>query len=138
MIFYWITISTYIAKLSCNSCRQLAQAVSVPVGRHSGSKLATPLVATISNVINFSCFSSFPHFYVSSVVYFSQKSRDREPFRTSLAILMPTRGHFGFCRGCGIAGGERVPPSPLGWYLSNILFLILGMIPDIGYLISNT
>ena len=26
-------------------------------------------------------------------------------------------GHFGFCRQCGIAGGEQVPPSPLGWYL---------------------
>ena len=23
---------------------------------------------------------------------------------------------FGFCRRCGVAGGERVPPSPLGWY----------------------
>ena len=22
-----------------------------------------------------------------------------------------------YCRWCGIAGGERVPPSPLGWYL---------------------
>ena len=23
-----------------------------------------------------------------------------------------------FCRQCGVAGGERVPPSPLGWYFS--------------------
>ena len=25
-------------------------------------------------------------------------------------------GHFGFCRRCGVAGGVRVPPAPLGWY----------------------
>ena len=24
--------------------------------------------------------------------------------------------HFGFCRRCGVAGGKRAPPSPLGWY----------------------
>ena len=27
-------------------------------------------------------------------------------------------GHFGFWRRCGVAGGERVPPAPLGWYCS--------------------
>ena len=32
------------------------------------------------------------------------------------AILGPTGGHFGFCRRCGVAGGEQVPPAPLGWY----------------------
>ena len=26
-------------------------------------------------------------------------------------------GHFGFCRWCGIAGGERVTLAQLGWYL---------------------
>ena len=25
-------------------------------------------------------------------------------------------GHFGFCRRCDVAGDERVPPSPQGWY----------------------
>ena len=30
-------------------------------------------------------------------------------------------GHFGFCRQCGVAGGERVPPSPLGWYFLDII-----------------
>ena len=24
--------------------------------------------------------------------------------------------HFGYFLQCGIAGGERVPPAPLGWY----------------------
>ena len=24
--------------------------------------------------------------------------------------------HFGFCGQCGVAGGEQVPPAPLGWY----------------------
>ena len=24
--------------------------------------------------------------------------------------------HFGFCSRCGVAGGEQVPPAPLGWY----------------------
>ena len=28
----------------------------------------------------------------------------------------PPGGHFGFCSWCGVAGGERVSPSPLGWY----------------------
>ena len=30
-------------------------------------------------------------------------------------------GHSGFCRWCGIAGGERVPTVPLGWYLVVLL-----------------
>ena len=38
------------------------------------------------------------------------------PFQTPSAILGPPGGHFGFCRRCGVAGGERVPPAPLGWY----------------------
>ena len=33
-----------------------------------------------------------------------------------LAIFGPPGGHFGFCRRCGVAGGERVSPAPLGWY----------------------
>ena len=32
-------------------------------------------------------------------------------------------GHFGFCRRCGVAGAERVPPSPLGWYFIPISIL---------------
>ena len=32
------------------------------------------------------------------------------------AILGAPGGHFGFCRQCGVAGSERVPPAPLGLY----------------------
>ena len=32
-------------------------------------------------------------------------------------------GHFGFSRHFGIAGGERVPPLPLGWYFRSFSFL---------------
>ena len=32
-----------------------------------------------------------------------------------------TWGHFGFCRQCGVAGGEWGPPAPLGWYFSCFL-----------------
>ena len=38
-----------------------------------------------------------------------------------MAILGLPGSHFGFCRRCGVAGGERVPPSLLGWYLILIL-----------------
>ena len=39
-------------------------------------------------------------------------------------------GHFGAhwqavrrCRRCGVAGGERVPPAPLGWYFKCFLVM---------------
>ena len=54
------------------------------------------------------------------------------PFQTPSAILGPLGSHFGFCniepnielhigfcRWCGVAGGERVPPARLGWYSYN-------------------
>ena len=32
------------------------------------------------------------------------------------------------CRRCGVAGGERVPPAPLGWYLTiSVILLYLGL-----------
>ena len=34
------------------------------------------------------------------------------------AILGPPVGHFRFRRRYGVAGGERVPPVPLGWYFN--------------------
>ena len=40
---------------------------------------------------------------------------ERAAFQRS-AIFGPPDGHFGFCRRCGVAGGERMPPSLLGWY----------------------
>ena len=44
-------------------------------------------------------------------------------FQSLEAILETPGRHFGFlkqelncCRRCGVAGGERVSPLPLGWY----------------------
>ena len=59
------------------------------------------------------------------------------PFLDPVAILGPPGGHFRFCRRCSIAGGaalqavsecprhaggERVPPAPLGWY---VIFMLV-------------
>ena len=33
----------------------------------------------------------------------------------SVSHFGPTNGHFGFCRRCGVADGERVAPAPLRW-----------------------
>ena len=63
-------------------------------GRRSGGQLATTLVAIINILIYF--FSIF-HFFFS----------------------VKTFSHFGFCRLCGVAGSEQVPPAPLGWYLNH-------------------
>ena len=65
--------------------------VGIAVSRRSGSRLATTLVDRYFHLF-FSCFS-----FLFSVVYFSQRS-----------------GHLS--APCGIAGIERVPPAPLGWY----------------------
>ena len=44
-------------------------------------------------------------------------------FQTLSAILDSAGGYVlqavQRCRRCGVAGGERVPPSPLGWYFRN-------------------
>ena len=45
------------------------------------------------------------------------KTQGYNQFQTPSAILGPTG------RRCGVAGGERVPPAPLGWYF--MLFFIL-------------
>ena len=37
-------------------------------------------------------------------------------FPDPVSYFRPPGGHLGFCRRCGVAGGGRVPPSPLGWY----------------------
>ena len=39
-------------------------------------------------------------------------------FQDPVGHFWPPRGHFGFWRRCSIAGGESVPPAPLGWYCS--------------------
>ena len=63
--------------------------IGVPAGQHSGCRLATMLVATISIVIFFSVFS--PRF--SSVVYFSHRRSAR--IKLILWKLTDPIGHFG-------------------------------------------
>ena len=71
---------------------------------------------------------SFLFFFFFSVVYFShrrsariKKLIKRKLLKTSKNLVENTFpgsvSHFGFSRRCGVAGGERVPPAPLGWYL---------------------
>ena len=45
-----------------------------------------------------------------------RKRRKKEQVQFVARPRLPFWGHFGFCRRCGIAGGERVPLAPLGWY----------------------
>ena len=111
----------------------LAQAVNVPVGQRLGGRLAMMLVATTHNIIFqcfFSCrFSLFPPlstFLIEGVpgseIFFSESWREhpetlgKPPFQTPSAIFGPPSSHFGFWRRCGIAGGGRVPPEPLGCF----------------------
>ena len=110
-----LTIDTYILRV---------KVIGTSVSQYSGGRLATTLVATIDAIS--------PTFFFS-VIYFSQRRSARIKklilrklivgvgpknlgvciFPDPSAILWPPNGHFGFCRRCGIAGGERVP---LGWY----------------------
>ena len=67
-------------------------------------------------------------------------SRPRRPFRGPLAAILDFAGVAGVagvaggaalqavrrCRRCGVAGGERVPPAPLGWYF--VLWAILSFL----------
>ena len=53
-------------------------------------------------------------------------SRPRRPFWGPLAAILDFAGGAALqavrhCRRCGVAGSERVPPSPLGWYHRNVL-----------------
>ena len=84
------------------------------------------LVATKNDIIFFLFF--FP------VVYFSYRriapikkliyrKLTGVPNNLGLDPFADPVGHFGahwqavrHCRRCGVAGGERVPPAPLGWY----------------------
>ena len=103
--FLWKNLTNH-SHSTVQGCKSpiLAQVVSIPVGWRLGSRLATPLVA----IINYIIFS--PIF--CSGVYFSHRRhlfRLRRPFWAWAAIL-------------DIAGGERVPPAPLGWY--SVLFCV--------------
>ena len=44
------------------------------------------------------------------------KNQGVDTFPDPVGHLGPPGGHFGYCRRCGVAGDERAPPSPLGWY----------------------
>ena len=48
-------------------------------------------------------------------LYFPYHIRDWTPFQTLSAILGPLSAIL------DLAGGERVPPAPLGWYKSTFL-----------------
>ena len=108
--------------------------MGVPVGRHSGSRPAMTSVATISDIIFFLFFpvSFFLHCllfsqrecsdqktYLLNVDGSPQKPKCRDLSKTPSAILGFPSSHFEFCRRCGVAGGERVSPAPLGWYLDS-------------------
>ena len=93
-------------------------------------RLATTLVATIFIILFFFFSRPPPHVFFSSIPTFSHRRSARikklwkllrtpknlQTFSDPVGHLGPPGGHFGFCRRCGVAGGERVPPSPLGWY----------------------
>ena len=49
----------------------------------------------------------------------AQTPRSKRLSRTQSAICGPPSSHVGFCRLYGVAGGERMPPAPLGWYFYN-------------------
>ena len=43
------------------------------------------------------------------------KTWGKRPFQAPSAIMGPPSGDFRLWRRCCVAGGERVPPAPLGW-----------------------
>ena len=69
----------------------------------------------------------FPFFLIQKVIL--QKlvgmpnNLGLDPFLDPIGHFEAPCGHFGFCRRCGVAGGEGVPPVPLGWYSLNTHFV---------------
>ena len=47
------------------------------------------------------------------------KKQGVNSFPDPFGHLGPPSGPFGFCRLCGVEGGERVPQALLGWYFLN-------------------
>ena len=91
--------------------------------RHSGGGL----LAMMWWPLFLSVFPPPGFFLVSSVAIYShrrsapiKKLIQQKLLRTSKNLGVDTFpdpvGHFGFGRWCSVAGSERVPPSPLGWY----------------------
>ena len=46
-----------------------------------------------------------------------------DTFPDPIGHFVAPSDHFGFCKWCGIAGGKRVPPAPLGWYSRKLILL---------------
>ena len=119
------------------SSKQLAWAVNNPVSRRSSGRLATTLVATKNIFIFF--FARFPPFFSSSVAAFFHRRTARikkliysqkltgapknlgvDTIPDPVSYFEAHSGHLGLCRRCSIAGSERVPLAPLGWYYLNV------------------
>ena len=95
------------------------------------------ILAQLSHSLSFPFFSPSRPFLIEGVLgsknLFSESclkwpiTLGWTPFQTPSAILGATGGHFGFCRRCDVAGGERVPPAPLGWYFCRFCQVLLNL-----------
>ena len=52
------------------------------------------------------------------------KNLGEDTFPDPVDHLGVPSGHFGFCRRCCVAGGERKPPVPLGWYFVIVVVVV--------------
>ena len=103
----------------------LARAIGVAVGRRQAVDWQRRQWTAIFTII----FHSIFHFF--SVATFSHgRSAHMKKLIYQKLIGAPNNlgfnpfpdpvGHFGTPCRCGVAGGERVPPAPLGWYLDRL------------------
>ena len=74
--------------------------------------LITMLVTTLSFII---FFYQPPRLRSAQIRNLNNESWFEQP-KEPVGCFGAPGGHFGFWRQCGVAGGQRVPPSPLGWY----------------------
>ena len=67
----------------------------------------------------------------------SSESWQERPKTKGVDTFPDPVGNFGFCRQCGIAGGEWLPLVPLAWYFAEIIFdVYLGLYRVKSHLIS--
>ena len=101
----------------------LARAVGIPVIPRSVGPLATMLVA-IKNIFIFFFSQFFKKACLAKVDRSAHNSRGRHLSRPHRPFWDPLGSHFGFFGVAvfGVAGGEQVPPAPLGSYSSPNLF----------------
>ena len=97
----------------------LARAVGIPVIPRSVGPLATMLVA-IKNIFIFFFSQFFKKTCLAKVDGSAQNSMGRHLSGPHRPFWGPLSGHYGFCRGYGVAGGEQVPPALLSWYCDSI------------------